>query len=500
MSDPTLPAEAPAQREQDRTDSSRPRPGRSNRKEDVFVDPAEPGTSSIYVQGPSNRRYLTWYTVLTIALTSVWGAVLGILLPNQVQLLEFGNWFTGADAGVDLQQLTLLQQSIDAGSGTATSEQQRQLELLGGFDTARAQSLAVITSIGVVLTMLIQPIVGVLSDRTRSKLGRRAPWILFGTLVGALLLSLLRFAPSIALLAVFFMLAQAVINTAIGPLATTVADRVSEEKRGGASALGGFGNFFGGLLGGILAGSFFAAIGLDFYFIVAAFIAVAGVLFVLFARDRSSKDLDVPAFNWKAFVVGFTVALRARNFRWVWIARILLTFGFTVSTALSLYMLQSYIRPALSAAEATALAPLLILAGLPVTLVAVLVAGRMSDKLQQRRSFVIMASVLMAVSMLIPVVWRVLPALFIQAIVGGIAFGIYLPVDQALFIDVLPDKRSAGRDLGVAALGSNLGQALGPIVAGTVVAVTGGYLGVWLAAFVLVILAAVAILPLKGVR
>jgi predicted MFS family arabinose efflux permease len=163
-------------------------------------------------------------------------------------------------------------------------------------------------------------------------------------------------------------------------------------------------------------------------------------------------------------------------------------------------MLQSYIRPALSAAEATSIAPLLVLAGVPVTLVTVFVAGRMSDKLQKRRSFVVVASVLMAVSMLIPVVWPALPALFIQAIVAGLAFGIYLPIDQALFIDVLPDQRSAGRDLGVAALGSNLGQALGPMLAGAVVAVTGGYLGVWLAAFVLVVLAAVAIAPLKGVK
>ena len=126
-------------------------------------------------------------------------------------------------------------------------------------------------------------------------------------------------------------------------------------------------------------------------------------MFVIFARDRSSKDLEVAPFNWKKFFVGFTIALRDRNFRWVWVARILLTFGYTVSTALSLYMLQSYVHPALSQAEATALAPLLLLAGVPVTILAVLVAGKLSDKLGKRRIFVIVASVLMAVSMLIPI-------------------------------------------------------------------------------------------------
>lgn len=469
-------------------------------KDDVFLDPAEPGTSPILIKGRSSRRYLTWYTVLTIAVTAVWGAVLGILLPNQVQLIEFGSWFTGADAGLDLQQLTLLQQSIDAGTATASGDQVRQLALLNDFNAARAQSLAIITSIGVVLTMLIQPIVGVFADRTRSTWGRRAPWILFGTLAGALLLSLMRFAPTIAILAIVFMLTQAVLNSAVGPLTTTVADRMPENRRGTASALGGFGNFFGGLLGGLAAGALFATIGLDFYFILAAFVAFAGVMFVLFARDHSSKDLVVAPFNWKEFFVGFTIALRNRNYRWVWVARILLTFGYTVSTALSLYMLQSYVRPALSQIEATQLAPLLLLTGVPVTIVAVFIAGKLSDKLGKRRMFVIVASILMAFSMVIPIVWPTVPGLFLQAIVAGIAFGIYLPVDQALFIDVLPDKKAAGRDLGVAGLGSNLGQALGPILASTVVAVTGGYVGIWIAAFVLVLLAAFAIFPLKGVK
>ncbi|XVV15071.1 hypothetical protein ACQP2X_12235 [Actinoplanes sp. CA-131856] len=83
---------------------------------------------------------------------------------------------------------------------------------------------------------------------------------------------------------------------------------------------------------------------------------------------------------------------------------------------------------------------------------------------------------------------------------AGIAFGIYLPVDQALFIDVLPDKTAAGRDLGVAALASNLGQALGPFLAGQVVVLTGGYRGVWAVALVLTAVAALSILRVRNAR
>ena len=464
------------------------------------TEPIEIGTSGFYLKGPAFRRYLTVYTLVFIGISAVWGAVLGIVLPNHVQIFEFAQFFTGADSSVDLQQLTLLKQSIDAGTATATADQQRQLDILAAFDSSKASALAIITSIGAVVTMLVQPIVGVLSDRTRSRFGRRAPWILSGAILGSAFLILARFSPSIAILGLAIALAQGFLNMALAPLQTTIADRVTEDRRGLASGLQGFGNFFGGLLGGILAGALFAVAGLDIYLVVALGAALTAVIFVLVARDRSSVALIVQKFNWKEFFLGFTVAVRTANFRWVFIARLLLTFGYTVSTALNLYLLQSYVRPALSAQEATATSPLLTLAGLPVTLIAMLISGRVSDKIGKRKPFVIVASIIMAVSFLVPVISPTLPGLFIQVVLAGLAFGIYIPVDQALFIDVLPDQRSAGRDLGVANLGSSLGQALGPLLASLVVVLTGGYLGIWIVAFVLVGFAAVAILPVKGVR
>ena len=82
---------------------------------------------------------------------------------------------------------------------------------------------------------------------------------------------------------------------------------------------------------------------------------------------------------------------------------------------------------------------------------------------------------------------------------GGAAMGAYMVVDQALFIDVIPDKRTAGRDLGMSALGGNFGQAVGPIVAGQVVALTGAYTSVWIVSVLVVLIAAFAIIPVKRV-
>lgn len=465
-----------------------------------FEPPTHPGTSARYISGPASRRYRLWYTLSYLSIMIVWGALLSIILPNHVQLIEIKNWFTGADAGVNLQHLSQLAQSVHSGHAHPTADQHRLLGLLTDYNASKAQALSIISSIGVFITMLIQPIIGILSDRTRSRMGRRAPWILYGSLVGALFLVLSSFATSLAILAVLFTLAQVVINIAQNPLMATVADRVRESERGAISGLGGLAQFIGGVIGAAGAGFAFAYIGLGLYYVIAIVVVFFCGMFVLISRDRSSRDLVTAPLQWKEFFAGYTRALRSWNFRWVWIARMLVLFGFSVSTALSLYMMQSYVQPALSQTEASQIVPLLSLSGIPLALVAVVIAGMLSDRLQRRVIFIVIASIIMSLSLLIPLFSPTLPGLFLSTIVAYFAFGIYLPVDQALFIDVLPDPSAAGRDLGVAGIATNLGQTLGPLVAGAVVTITGAYGGVWVVGFILVALASVAVLPLRGIR
>jgi MFS family permease len=465
-----------------------------------IAEPVELGTSATYLGGRPFRRYLIWTTVAGLALNAAWISMGSILLPNQVQLLEFTRWFTGADAGVDLTALNNLKASVAAGAATATADQQRLLGLLGQFDVSRAQSLSLISSLGVLGSALIGPIVGVLSDRTRSRLGRRAPWILAGAILGALCLVAMRFAPSVGLLALIYAVTMAVLATAQSPLGATQADRIPESKLGITSAVGGLATMLGGIIGVLVAGAAFASVGLNFYFFMGVLVVLGLVGFVVFVKDRPSTALQVAPHSWGAFFRGFLIPLQDADFRWVWIARVVLMFGQTASGALSFFMLQSYIRPALSAAEATQLVPLLGAAGLPGMIAAIVISGRWSDKIGRRKPFVIGASLLMAVSFLVPLLWPALPALFIQSVLTSVAFGIYIPVDQALFIDVLPDKNAAGRDLAIATLGTSIGQALGPILAGQAVALTGGYGAVWAVATMLVLVAAGAVIPVKRAR
>ncbi|MFB2587040.1 MFS transporter [Herbiconiux liukaitaii] len=450
---------------------------------------------------PQLRRYVTGYAIASTGIALLWTAVLAILLPLHVQGIEFGQIFTGADAGVDLPALEALRTQVDAGEAVATAEQTRVLGLLAEYNAARAGSLSILSSVGIILTMLIQPLVGMLSDRTRSPWGRRAPWIASGAFIGAVLLAVLPIVGSIAMLLVVWSLVQLVVNTAQGPLSATVADRVPQERVGTVSAITGVVGFLAAGLGVAAVGALFGVIGLGSYYVLAAALAVSVVPLLLMARDKSSAGMPVAKLKAGTIAASYVIALRNRDYRWAWIAKVTLFIGYGAGSIYAIYMLQSYIAPALSTSDAAATAPLLQLAAIPGTIVAMAISGRWSDKIQRRKPFVFAASVLIAGSFLAPLILPTLTGMFVQAIVAGFGLGLFIVIDQALFISVLPDRLSAGRDLGLATMAQNIGQALGPILAGVVVAVAGGQYGpIWVVAFVIALGSAFAVLPIRGVR
>lgn len=79
--------------------------------------------------------------------------------------------------------------------------------------------------------LLIQPIVGALSDRTRSKLGRRTPYFLIGAVICSLCLFLMPYSSSLWMAASLLWLLDAGNNITMEPYRAYVADRLEPGQR-----------------------------------------------------------------------------------------------------------------------------------------------------------------------------------------------------------------------------------------------------------------------------
>lgn len=90
---------------------------------------------------------------------------------------------------------------------------------------------------GLVIAMLVQPAMGLLSDRSTSRFGRRRPFIFAGVLLDLLFLALVATAQNYWMLLVAVLLTQFSANISHGALQGLIPDLVPEEKRGLASGV-----------------------------------------------------------------------------------------------------------------------------------------------------------------------------------------------------------------------------------------------------------------------
>ncbi len=75
-----------------------------------------------------------------------------------------------------------------------------------------------------------------------------------------------------------------------------------------------------------------------------------------------------------------------------------------------------------------------------------------------------------------------------------------MSIDQALNVDVLPSKETAGKDLGFINAATTAGQSVGVLITSTIVSITGSYALIFPIAIVMSLLSIVCVLTIKSVK
>ena len=97
--------------------------------------------------------------------------------------------------------------------------------------------LGLITAAGLVVATVVQPLAGGLSDRSRSRWGRRRPYILGGTMFDLVFLAMIAVSGSSWLLLISYCLLQTSSNVAHGPYQGLIPDLIPANKKGIASGV-----------------------------------------------------------------------------------------------------------------------------------------------------------------------------------------------------------------------------------------------------------------------
>ena len=124
-----------------------------------------------------------------------------------------------------------------------------------GADAATA-AFGVINACTAFISLLSNLVVGNLSDHTRSRFGRRTPWVISGGIVGGVSLALVGFLDNVWLIGISYCVCMIGLNMMIAPVIATLSDRVPANMRGTMSAFLAGGTAVGSALGQMLGSRF----------------------------------------------------------------------------------------------------------------------------------------------------------------------------------------------------------------------------------------------------
>ncbi|SEB45954.1 MFS transporter [Microbacterium hydrocarbonoxydans] len=364
--------------------------------------------------------------------------------------------------------------------------------------------LGFITGAGALWVMLTAPFMGIWSDRTRSRLGRRRPFMIGGMLVGVVSLVVMALAPSVLVLGAGWILAQWGWGTVLGNLQNSTADRLPESQRGKVAGLTGFATQVAPVIGVI------ATMGLTgdplLLFLVPGIVGVVFViLFVTLVHEDDSRGLPLERIG-LAGVLGKYVfnPRRYADFSWNWLGRFLFYFGLTLNTTFTAYFFAD--RLGVSVTEVSGIIGILGAVGVLATTAGALGGGFLSDRLRRRRVFLVIGGSIMAAGMVTMALSSDLAFLFAGSLIVSLGIGLFSAVDMALLLDVLPERQTdAGRFMGITGFATSIPQAAAPFIASAIllIGVTDGAKNYGLLFFVaaaLVFLGGLVILRIKSVR
>jgi MFS family permease len=363
----------------------------------------------------------------------------------------------------------------------------------------KTTSYSIAAGVGTLTAVLANPFFGRLSDRTRSRFGRRRPWIvvgLVGTSVGA---AVIAFSNTFPMLLLGWILMQAFVNAAIAATLAIVADRIPDSQQGLVGSLSGAAASASMVIGVFFIQAFPTSILAQIGLPVAMALVFASALLVVFKDDAPATE-PLPPFSVRQFFGSFFVNPRQeRDFSWLILALFLLSCGFGVVSTYTVYLLQDQIGVP-EADLANAITTAYVIPGV-IAFVIGPIAGWVGDRLGRRKPLLLMSALSGVAGMVVIATSASLGQFLVGVTLAtGVSAGTMMGTYIAFGIATMRDKLASARNLGVVNIALTLPFSVVPFIAPALLAVGGGtanYVALVLFGAALTLLGA---LPLLGIR
>jgi MFS family permease len=334
----------------------------------------------------------------------------------------------------------------------------------------REELLGYVTGSAQFVYLVLSPLMGFWSDRMRSRLGRRTPFMFAGTVIGMVGLLGIAVAPTVFLVGLAWVVGMVGWSTVGQAIQNVQADRVPEEQRGRVSAVTGVMTQIAPVIGIGIAYTV-ASSTLLVFLVPGALGAAMLLLFPLLKPEGDSRALvHTSEVSLKGLVTSYGFNPRKYpDFGWNWLGRFIFFMGLYFNTTFGTFFyaqrLDMPVKEVAGVVSAIGILGVLAAAGGAIG------GGFLSDKLGRRKLFTMIGSAIFVAGAVAEAFAHSLPQLVVGAVLMQLAIAMFSAVDQAIVFAVLPDRAQAGRYLAVVAFAQKIPSALAPLIAPLVITI-----------------------------
>ncbi|MGK6325286.1 MFS transporter [Sphingomonas sp. DT-51] len=320
---------------------------------------------------------------------------------------------------------------------------------------ARIPLLSLAAILGAIAASAGNVLFGWLSDRSLARGGGRRRWIAGGLVATIASYALVAAAQSATAIVLAIMAFQLAINAVLAPLLPIMADEIADERKGLAAGLLALGNPAAAFVSALLVSDETIADATRLALI--PLVVALALLPLLLLRGAAASS--PPA-------LAHAPRLPRRDLLIAAAARLLMQLA---NAALSLYLLYVFEsvapgeRPLLLARQVGTLLTICYVIPLPLALL----VGRWSDRVGRRQPFLVGAGIVAVAGL----VAMALAGDTTSAAVGfatySVGSAVFLALHSAFALQLLPDPRWRGRDLGLLNLTNTLPALIGPLMTWT---------------------------------
>lgn len=338
----------------------------------------------------------------------------------------------------------------------------------------RTDVLGYILGIGSAATLVLAPLTGILSDRTRSRWGRRRPFTVIGLLVGLVSVPVLAGAPNVVVLALGWVLSTVGWGTVGGSIGNWQADRLPAGQRGKVSGLTGLMMQVSPVVGILLVAQVRDQTVL--VFAIPAVIATVLVgLFTVFARDPDTRWMPpMTRLTVGGLLKSYVFNPRTSpDFAWNWLGRFVFFLGLTLTTSFTVYFYAQ--RLGLDVPDVAGIMAFTSALSVGTALLGSLGGGWLSDRTARRKPLILTGTVFFSAGCGVCAFSWDLISLVAGTLLLSFGIAVFSAVGQALVLDVLPDRDTqAGRYLAITMFAQKIPGVLAPVAAPALLVIGSG--------------------------